>query len=48
MADFEDASMLAFKAVYGQNVEAEGCRFHFAQAVVDVPYLLLSSFTAVE
>jgi len=34
MADFEDASMLAFKAVYGQNVEAEGCWFHFAQAVV--------------
>jgi hypothetical protein len=34
MADFEDASVLAFKEVYGQSVEAEGCWFHFAQAVV--------------
>ena len=31
MADFEDASMLAFREVFGQNVEVEGCWFHFAQ-----------------
>jgi hypothetical protein len=34
MADFEDASLLAFKEVYCQNVVAEGYWFHFAQAVV--------------
>ena len=34
MADFEDASMPAFREVFGQNVEVEGCWFHFAQAVV--------------
>ena len=34
MADYEGAGMLVFREVFGQNVEAEGCWFHFAQAVV--------------
>ena len=38
MADFEDASMLALKAVYGKNVEAEGCWFHFARLLLLVRF----------
>ena len=34
MADFQDASVLAFKEVYGSNMQANECWFHFAEAVV--------------
>jgi len=33
-ADFEDASVNAFKSVFGMNVAIHGCWFHFAQAIV--------------
>jgi hypothetical protein len=34
MADFEEASVAAFKSVFGQGVSVSGCWFHFAQAVM--------------
>jgi len=34
MADYEDGFIVALKEVYGQNLQIEGCWFHFSQAVV--------------
>jgi hypothetical protein len=34
MADYEDASVLAFTEVFGNNVLVKGCWFHFSNAVI--------------
>jgi len=34
MADFEDASVSAFREVFGGNIAVSGCWFHFSQAII--------------
>jgi hypothetical protein len=34
MADFEEASVAAFKKVFGVTVSVSGCWFHFSQAMM--------------